>query len=89
MRQLARRLLLAGSAGAAAAGATFYGVVQSGMPDPPLRAEPWSDPKEPRAVLSRKEHVKNLRARKEFDVLIIGGGWILGRRSSASRAPRS
>lgn len=66
-----RRLLAAGTAGAAAAGAAAWAVVSQGMPAAPLPPEPWADPAS--TTRSRREQLAALRAGKQFDVLIIGG----------------
>ena len=73
MSTAVRRLLLGGTAATAAAGAAAWGAIQLGMPEAPLQPEPWADTSS--TTPSRKDQLKNLRAGKEFDVLIIGGGW--------------
>ena len=69
-----KRLLLGGTAATAAVGAAAWGVIQLGMPEAPLQPEPWADTST--TTRSRKEQLKNLRAGKEFDVLIIGGACV-------------
>ena len=68
----ARRLLGYGTAAGAAVGAAAWGIVQMGMPEPPLSSEAWADASV--SAPSRREQLRKLRANEEFDVLIIGGG---------------
>ena len=72
MSSAARRLLMGGTAVAASAAAVGVGAVRLGQPPPPLPSAPWADPDAP--LPSRREQVRSLRAGKEFDVLVIGGG---------------
>lgn len=72
MSSAARRLLIGGTAAAAAAAAVGVGAVRLGQPPPPLPSAPWADPDAP--LPSRREQMRSLRAGKEFDVLVIGGG---------------
>ena len=67
----ARRLLGYGTAAGAAVGAAAWGIVQMGMPEPPLSSEAWADASV--SAPSRREQLRKLRANEEFDVLIIGG----------------
>ena len=76
MSTTVKRLFLGGTAATAAAGVATWAAVQLGMPEAPLQPEPWTDTSS--TTRSRKEQLKNLRAGKEFDVLIIGGGWRTG-----------
>ena len=72
MSSAARRLLMGGTAVAASAAAVGVCAVRLGQPPPPLPSAPWADPDAP--LPSRREQVRSLRAGKEFDVLVIGGG---------------